>query len=265
MTSLSSLLSFAIFALFAAGFFFYLYLVIKRATRKSRVASITPEMQAMLNTEVVLTPEEQKSMGRSLAVSGVLVGAVLLGLVVITGFNYYRFVMTGQEVSASIVNKTSHRSSGRHSHTSYTYTLQAIINGTVVNDSYSAGSSGGYKVGDTVRAYATKEAPPQLAIAATEDRDPFLEVLYLACLGGFIFLVVRQRIRIRSGKMRLAMLPEKFRKDRLRAMRASVPIAGVTADATLVTPMPRPTTPSGLPTYTIGPGKEGNDGSNYKV
>lgn len=258
MTTSSPLLSFGIFSLFAAGFFFYLYLIIKRATRKIRVQTITPEMKAMLNTEVLLTPEEQKSMFKNLVVVGVLGCALFGGMITAIGMNYWRFVMKGEEVSATITNKTSHRSSGRHSHTSYTYTLQATVNDIVVQDSYGAGSSGSYKVGDTVRAYATHDVAPELAIAAIEDRDPFFEALLLAGLAGLLFLAVSQRSKIRSGKMRLANLPEKFRKARLQAMQ------GVSLGSS-VTPLPRPTTPSGLPTYTIGPGNEGNDGSNYKV
>lgn len=265
MTTTEPLLVFGIFALFAAGFCFYFYLILKRVTRKSRGSSMTPEMKAMLNTEVMLTPEEKKSMRRGLVGAGVLVGSILLGLITITGMNYWRFAMTGEEVTASITNKSSHRSSGRRHRTTYTYTLRATVNDVVVKDSYNAGSSSGYQVGDTVRAYATNEASPELAIAAIEDRDPFFEILYVAGLVGFIFFAFRQHSRIRSGKMRLANLPVKFRRERLRAMQSDLPTAGATHDSASATSIPRPTTSSGLPTYTIGPGNEGNDGSNYKV
>lgn len=266
MTIGSPLLSFGIFALFAAGFCFYFYLILSRITRKSKDStSITPAMKAMLNTEVTLTPEEQGSMRRRLAMASALVGAILFGLITVTGMDYWRFAMTGQEVEATITNKTSHKSSGRRSHTTYTYTLQATVGDAVVKDSYGAGSSSGYKVGDTVRAYATNEASPELAIAKIEDRDPFLEVFYFACLIGFLFFALHQRKRIRSGKMRLANLPVKFRKERIRAMQFSAQTADVAISHTAPKSMHRPITESGLPTYTIGSGSEGNDGSNYKV
>lgn len=264
MTTSNPLLVFGIFALFAAGFCFYFYLILKRVTRKTRTVAVTPEMKAMLNTEVSLTPEEQKSMRRRLVTAGLLIGVILFGLITVTGLNYWRFAITGEEVTASITNKSSHRSSGRRNRTTYTYTLQATVNGIVVKDSYRAGSSSGYDVGDTVSAYATNEAPPQLAIAAIEDRDPFLEVLYFAGLGGFFFVGWRQWRSIRSGKMKLGNIPVKFRKERLWAMQSVSSMSGVTSDVT-ATSMPKSTTSSGLPAYTIGPGNEGNDGSNYKV
>ena len=266
MTTSSSLLTFGIFALFAAGFCFYFYLILKGITRKSKAStSITPEMKAMLNTEVVLTPEEKKSMRRALVAAGVLVSVILTGLITITGMNYWKFAITGEEVTASITQKSSHRSSGRRNRTTYTYTLQATVNGTVVKDSYRAGNSSGYKVGDMVRAYATNEASPELAIAAIEDRDPFFEVLYLIGLGAFGYFAFRQWGKIRSGKMYLRNIPAKFRKERLRVMQSTLSTTGCAPSHTGPEAMPRPTTSSGLPTYTIGPGNEGNDGSNYKV
>lgn len=262
MTMNSQLLSFGIFALFMSGFVFYMYLIIKRATRKSKAVPMTPEMKAALNMEVALTPEEQGSMRKGLVMASALVGIILLGLITITGWQYYRFVVTGEKVTATIINKSSHRSSGKRHRTTYTYTLQATVNNVVVKDSYSAGSSGGYAVGDVITAYATNESSPQLAIAGVEDRDPVFEIFYVLGLGGFSFLAVRQWKKIRSGKMRLANLPLRYRKERLRSMQIGTSVPGLTSVQTSV---PRPTTSSGLPTYTIGPGNEGNDGSNYKV
>lgn len=266
MTSSSDLLSFGIFALFAAGFCFYFYLLLRRVTRKSRVSNvITPEMRAMLKTEVFLTPEERKAMNKNLVVASVMLGGILLGLFTITAVDYWRFALTGEEVTASITNKSSHRSSGRSHRTVYTYTLQATVNGVVVKDSYGAGSSSGYKVGDTVRAYATNGASPELAIASIEDQDPFFGIIYFVGLGAFLIFAFRQRGRIRAGKMRLENLPEKFRKDRLLVMQSASSTVAVSASSSFVPVTPQSTTSSGLPMYTIGPGNEGNDGSNYKV
>jgi hypothetical protein len=262
MTTTSPLLSFGIFALFMSGFVFYLYLIIKRATRKSKSVLMTPEMKAALNTEVTLTSEEQKTMRRGLIAAGVLIGIILLGFIATTGWEYYRFVMTGEKVTATIINKSSHRSSGKRHRTTYTYTLQATVNDVVVKDSYSAGSSGGYAVGDVITAYATNESSPELAIAGVEDRDPLFEIFYVLGLGGVSFLAVRQWKKIRSGKMRLANLPLKYRNERLRMLRVGT---SVSVPTRVQISAPRATTASGLPTYTIGPGNEGNDGSNYKV
>lgn len=266
MTTSISLLSFGVFALFAAGFCFYFYLLLRRITRKSKAStSITPEMRAMLNTEVVLTSEEKKSMRRGLVGAGVLVGVILSGLITVTGIDYWRFAITGEEVTATITQKSSHRSSGRRNRTTYTYMLQARVNGVVVRDSYRAGSTSGYNVGDAVRAYATNDSSPELAIAAIEDRDPALEVLYLVGLGAFGFFAFRQWGKIRSGKMYLRNIPVKFRKERIRVMQSAASTADAATAYAASASMPRPTTASGLPTYTIGPGNEGNDGSGYKV
>lgn len=201
-----------------------------------------------LNTEVVLTEDEKRAMKKGNWKAGIIVGVILSLIVSITAWNYWRFVVKGEPVQATITSVSKHRSSGRHHRTTYTYTLKADVDGATVTDSYSAGSSGGYTVGEVVDAYAdTSGAHTDLAIASVVKASPFTTG-GLALVVGFAVgsAIYAQGKRIQSGRAKIANLPARFRTARIANLPAisSVP------------PLPAPTTPDGLPMYTIGGSRE---------
>lgn len=203
-----------------------------------------------LNTEVLLTEEEKRAMTKNMWKMTIIVGIILSLLIGITAWEYWRFAVNGELVQATITNVSKHRSSGRHHRTTYTYTLKADVDGVVVSDSYSAGSSGGYTVGEVVDAYAdTSGVPVDLAIADVVRGAPLrtagISIFVLGVVGA---ILVGQRRNIRVGRARIGNLPAPFRAARI----ASLPKASESPVSLPISPPPAPTTPDGLPMYTIG-------------
>lgn len=207
-----------------------------------------------MNTEVVLTDDEKRAMKKNMWKIGIIVGIILLFIIGVTGWNYWRFAVKGESVQATITNVSKHRSSGKSRRTTYTYTLSATVDGVVVKDSYGAGSSGAYKVGDVVETYAdTSGVRTDLAIASVVDRSPFsagtIVLIAAAVIGSALYA---QGKNMKAGKARIANLPSRFREARI----ASLPRAETSSTAQSIPTAPVATTPDGLPMYTIGGSRE---------
>lgn len=207
-----------------------------------------------LNTEVFLTEDEKRAMKRGNWKAGIIVGVILSLVAGITAWDYWRFAVRGEPVQATITNVSKYRSSGRHHRTTYTYTLNADVDGELVTDLYSAGSSGGYTVGEVVDAYAdTSGAHTDLAIANVVKTSPFTT-------GGLVFIVgvlvgsavYAQGKRIRSGRAKIANLPVRFRMARI----ANLPTDPGSPTVSSVPSAATKTNSDGLPMYTIGGNRE---------
>lgn len=242
---------------FVIFFFFAIYKVVHAISRRIPMnASVSPLNKAQLDTIVLLTPTEQTTMRRKAWIASILIlllfGAVIVG----TSWNYYRFVLTGQKVQATILSITKHRSGGRHQRTTYRYTLQAEVRGAIVTDTYSAGSSSSYNVGDRILVYATTDSSPELAIAKNEEMDPLWVVGSILLLVLINASLARTRKKITTGSMRIRDLSRAMRRRKLQEIQGTVSQASV----------PATTIPGGLPTYTIGGvnAPKANDGSDYK-
>lgn len=207
-----------------------------------------------LNTEVVLTMEEKQAMKKRMWWGGAIAGGIILLLIGIAAWDYWRFAVNGEPVQATITNVSKHRSSGRRHRTTYTYTLRANVDGVVVSDSYSAGSYGGYTVGETIGAYAnTSGTHTDLALANVVRAEPLtaggMAVVVAVIVGAGLF---GQEKCIRTGRARIANLPARFRTARI----ANLPAIPGSPTSSSVPPAPAPTTPDGLPMYTIGGSRE---------
>lgn len=240
---------------FAIGLFTLIWLALMiRAMRKGKkkkmaMKALTPEQEALKKSTVTLTPEEQKGMKKTLMILLAVV-TIVIGLVTFAlAFDYWRFAVRGESVSATVMSVSNHRSSGRRSKTTYTYTLKATVDGKNVTDSYAAGSNGSYKIGSTVDAYATQSDSStqrvDLAIKDVIDRSPLWEVLALSVLGLISFISFRRWKRIQSGSMKFSELLKQFQNRRLRALES---------DTATMPSQVSSTTPNGLPVYTIGGG-----------
>jgi len=193
-----------------------------------------------LNTVVDLVDEEKRAIKKRMWMIGVVTIVMFFLVVRFVSLNYWRFVVTGVPVQATITNVVKHRSSGRRSHTSYTYTLHADVRGALVTDTYDAGSSGEYRVGEVVDAYADVSGTHvNLAIANVEKTSPLFSAgiigIFLLAIG---FILSRDRKNIRTGKAKILELPSRFRSARLTNL---LPASAPTQNAS-----------NTLPTYTIG-------------
>ncbi|MEK7632360.1 MAG: hypothetical protein AAB473_01050 [Patescibacteria group bacterium] len=207
-----------------------------------------------LNTEVLLTEEEKQAMKKRMWRVGAIAGGIILLLISIAAWDYWRFVVSGESVQATITSVSKHRSSGRRHRTTYTYTLRADMDGVVVSDLYSAGSYGSYTVGETIDAYAnTFGTHTDLAIANIVRAEPLtaggMAAVAVVIVGVGLF---GQEKCIRTGRARIANLPARFRTARL----AGLPTASGSSTTSSVSATPALTTPDGLPMYNIGGTRE---------
>ena len=258
------IIAFVIATVFVVAFFVFMYALVRgmRKTDQVRNAATTEKpTKEELDTVITLTPDERRSMMRS-TVAVALLGTLLCGMtIVVMSMRYWQYAVEGERISATVTNVSKTRSGSRRKRTKYTYTLQATVNGNVVRDTYGAGSYHAAKVKDVVDVYATKETPPQLALAAVEDRDPLLVLLVTAVLGFILLAMKKQRAMIATGRMKLRQFSEKSRKRKLMELRAG--------SHNPSTPIENNVTADGKPTYTIGSEADqptaGNDGRDYRT
>ncbi len=257
-------IAFGVSILFIIAFFRFMYTLLQnmRKSDDARAASIMQKpTKEELDTVITLTPDEQRSMMRS-ATAAVMIGVLLCStLMIVMSVRYWQYVVEGERISATVTNISTSRSGTKRRRTKYTYTLQATVDGNVVRDTYSAGSYHSAKVRDVIDVYATSETPPQLAIAAVEDRDPFLVLLLAVLLGFLVFVMKKQRAVIATGRMKLRQFSEKTRYKKLKELRAGAQHSSA--------PMERSTTSDGKPMYTLNnestESNIGNDGRDYRV
>lgn len=260
---------FAFMAGFAIFFFFVVYKVVSFASRRgSPVTSVrTPLTKEQLNTVIRLTPQEQTSMRRGVWAATVITVVIFGFFSAEKAWEYYRFVLVGERVQATVIEIQKHRSSGRHHRTTYQYTLEAVVDGVVVTDTYSVGSISTHDEGDVVEAYASSDGA--LAVAGYEQMDPVWISGFLALLIGIQVALAKQRARIALGEMKVANLPKEMRRRKLQELGMLGDSMGM-AGSDLV---PSQTTSDGKPAYSIGGSRlpspstsrvEGDDGSNYR-
>jgi hypothetical protein len=235
---------------FAIWFFFIIYKIVGSAT-KGKPSSVTQQWtKEQLSTVITLTDDEKQSMNR-----GVIIGLVVVTLICGIGFasisaTYWKYVIQGERISATVTDMDSYRSGSRNKTTKYIYSLKAMVDGELVRDTYHSGSYHDADVGDVVDVYATSDAEPELALAAVEERAP-LWLLFLAVFFGvFVFGMTKQRKRIATGQMKISQLSKAMRRRKLMELESS-------------------TASEGKPAYTIGASsqapEEGNDGRNYRI
>jgi len=243
-------LSILAFTLFVVLLMYKLFRTKRLYTGDGYSSGFTKEQ---MNTVVQLTPDEQKRWQQNLLTGFILFTLFFAVFVGFSGLSYWKFVVQGSPIQATVLGMASHQSGGRHSKTVYTYTLQALIDGEIIKDSYNAGSHYSSKVGDIVDAYATNEEAPELAIAAVEDRDPLIILGAILVYSFAVFGIVQQRKRVASGHVKISTLPKSMRRARLAALKLEKKEA--------------PTSESSI--YTIGksnvPEKRAGDGSDYSV
>lgn len=251
--TLGILALFAFMAGFSIFFFFIIYKMVKAFGGKmeGKSSSFTQQWtKEQLNTVVTLTDDEKRSMNR-----GVIIGLVIVTLICGIGFvsisaTYWKYVVQGEKISATVTDLESYRSGSKRKTTKYIYSLEATVDGELVKDTYRSGSYHDADVGDVVDVYATNDAEPELALAAVEERDP-LWLLFLAVFFGvFVFGMTKQRNRIATGQMKINQLSKSMRRKKLMELE-------------------KPMTPDGKQMYSIGgfeqrPPKS-NDGSDYRV
>jgi hypothetical protein len=243
-------IAFSFASAFAIGFFFIIYKIVG-AAKKGKSSSVAQQWtKEQLNTVVTLTDDEKRSMNR-----GVIIGLVIVTLICGIGFTsisatYWKYVVQGEKISATVTNVDSYRSGSKRKTTKYIYSLEATVDGELVRDTYRSGSYHDADIGDIVDVYATNDVEPELALAAVEERDPLWLLFLAAFFGVFVFGMTKQRKRIATGQMKINQLSKAMRRKKLVELE-------------------QPMTPDGKPTYSIGgfeqsPPKS-NDGSDYRV
>ena len=237
-------------AVFAIGFFFTIYKIVGAATR-GKPSSITQQWtKEQLNTVVTLTDNEKRFMSRKLFFGAILVtvfcGAGILGI----ASSYWKYVVQGEQISATVTAVESYRSRSKRKTRKYIYSLEATVDGELVRDTYRSGSYHGADVGDVVDVYATNDAEPELALAAVEERDPLWLLFLAAFFGVFVFGMTKQRQRIATGQMKINQLSKAMRRKKLMELE-------------------KPMSLDERPMYAIGGSsqapEEGNDGKDYRV
>lgn len=239
-------LLFTLFVLWVGGFLFWRW---TRWLMKKRSAEYNEEIRMSkrgVEREMVvdITSQERKSILRGLAAVCIFITFVMVIFVGITAREYWKFAVNGEEVQATVTKGEKHRSSGRRSHTTYTYTLQSVINGVRISDTYNAGKEGGYAVGSTVEAYAARSGKSiDLAIKDIVSNSPFSTIPILLFWVVVGFISIKKWKQVETGSMKIKDLPKKFQRQRLAAMPSqSVEKAYPSSQVT----------PAGFPTYSIG-------------
>jgi len=231
-------------------------------------------LQEQMNTDVTLTDEEKRSMKQNMVIGAVVLVFVFGSIIGVTAWRYWRFAVSGTETQATIVSIATRtvRNSGKHSsgsHTEYTYSLSAVVDGKTVVDTYNAGRDGIHKKGDVIDVFAaTSDTHTDLAFVSDIQSLPFTTGFPLTIVGGIIgySLYIKSK-RIQSGKMKLGNLPVKFRKAHLADIQLSARTGIEPANPMDASVTQRETTPDGLPVYTIGGGdtSKASDGSDYRA
>jgi Na+/H+-dicarboxylate symporter len=250
---LMAIIAFAFASAFAIGFFFVIYKMVKvfGGKMEGKPSSFKQHWSTeQLNTVVQLTDAEKRSMKRSLALPFVIVALICgIGFASI-GSTYWKYVIQGEKISATVTAVQTYRSGTKRKRTKYIYSLQAVVGGVLVRDTYRSGSYHDADVGGVVPVYATNDAVPELALAAVEERDPVWLLFFATLFGVVVFSLAKQRKQIESGQMKINQLSKAMRRKKLMELE-------------------NPVTPDGKPVYTIGGSKsvpkEGDDGRSYRI
>lgn len=250
--TLGILALFAFMAGFATFFFFIIYKMVKAFGGKmeGKSSSFTQQWtKEQLDTVVTLTDDDKRSMNRT-----AMIGLVIATLICGVGFTsvsatYWKYVVQGEKISATVTDVESYRSGGKRKR-KYLYTLEATVNGTVVRDTYRAGSYRSADVGDVIDVYFVDDTDPELAIAAVEERGPFWLLFFVVFYGVILFAMRKQRKDVASGRMKIGRLPKAMRRKKFMELE-------------------KPKTSEGKPMYSIGGSEQSrprsNDGSDYRV
>lgn len=228
-----------------------MYKLFKTKTLHSGFDHISGLTKEQMNSEVQLTPDEQRRWKKNLLIGFIFLTFIFVFIAGSSGLGYWKFVVQGSKTQAMVLGIASRQSGGRHHNTTYTYTLETSIDGEAIKDSYSAGSYHSSKVGDVVDVYVTNGESRELAIASVEDRDPIIILAAVVVYAFMMFNLVQQRKRVESGKVKFSSLPKSMRRSRFAELKS----AKIEAPA------------SESSTYTINgsntPKKGSGDGSDY--
>lgn len=203
---------------FLVSFFRFIYNIICGISAAKTPVVKEKFTQEELDRVVTLTEGEQRKMTRGLVFVVVVSTLLLGGITVSLGSPLRDFIIDGEKVSATVLDIDSYRSGGKRNTIRYRYTLEAVVDGAVVRDIYSAGSYRGASIGDTVSAYATNEARPKLAIAMVLYEGAVLLLIIIAIYGVVLFAMKTQYDKIQTGQMTIRDFSKSSRRKKLNEL-----------------------------------------------